>query len=209
MENREVFLKAMQERYSCKRFDENRKIPKEDLEMILEFGRLSPSSFGMEPWRFSVVQSQTLKERIRPLCWDQPQITTCSDLVLVKSILGPLAPGSRYSRDMLSRRDLPKEKVEAYCDLYDTFAAHKLATEGLFCWGSKQCYIAAANMMTGAAAMGIDSCPIEGFEKEKVEALLEMDPAKEELALIIAFGYRVKPAPEKIRLPLDQIVEYL
>ena len=84
-----------------------------------------------------------------------------------------------------------------------------MVREGLFAWGAKQCYIAAANMMTGAAAMGIDSCAIEGLEKEKVEAVLDMDVAKEELALMIAFGYRVKEPSKKLRLPLERIVEYI
>ncbi len=203
-----AFIRAMHYRHACKLFDESRRIRESEMDAILEFGRLSPSSFGMEPWRFLVVRDQKFKESLRPLCWNQPQITTCSDLVLIKSIVAPLAPGSEYSRDMLSRRDLPKEKIETYFKVYDDFATHKLATEGLFCWASRQCYIAAANMMTGAAMMGIDSCPVEGFEKEKIEALLDIDPAHEELALIVAFGYRVNEAPEKIRLPLDRITEY-
>ena len=205
---RAEIIKIMHERHACKRFDEEKKIPAADMETILEVGRLSPSSFGMEPWRFLSVGDDALKARLRPLCWDQPQITTCSDLLLVKSIVAPLAPGSRYSREMLSRRELPRKQIDAYCDIYDTFAAHKLATEGLFCWSSRQCYIAAANMMTAATALGVDSCPIEGFEKEKIEALLQMDPAEEQLALIVAFGYRVAPAPKKIRLALDEIVTY-
>ncbi len=203
-----AFIRAMYYRHACKLFDIDKKIGETDMRAILEFGRLSPSSFGMEPWRFLVVRDQKLKESLRPLCWNQPQITTCSDLVLIKSIVAPLAPGSEYSRSMLSRRNLPKEKIEAYFKIYDDFSSRKLVTEGLFCWGSRQCYIAAANMMTGAAMMGIDSCPIEGFEKDKVEALLDMDPAHEELALIVAFGYRVNEAPEKIRLPLEEIVEF-
>ncbi|WP_457599069.1 NAD(P)H-dependent oxidoreductase [Hydrogenimonas sp.] len=203
-----AFIRAMHYRHACKLFDTEKEIRKSEMQAILEFGRLSPSSFGMEPWRFVVIKDPELKGKLQPLCWNQPQITTCSDLVLIKSIVAPLAPGSGYSRKMLGRRDLPQEKIEAYHKIYDDFAAHKLATEGLFCWSSRQCYIAAANMMTGAAMMGIDSCPIEGFEKEKIEALLQIDPAREELALIVAFGYRVKEAPEKIRLPLEEIVEY-
>ncbi len=203
-----AFIRAMHYRHACKLFDESKKIRESEMEAVLEFGRLSPSSFGMEPWRFLVVRDASLKERLKPLCWNQPQITTCSDLVIIKTIIAPLVPGSEYSRAMLSRRDLPREKIEAYYKIYDSFATERLAKEGLFCWSARQCYIAAANMMTGAAMMGIDSCPIEGFEKEKVEALLEIDPAHEELALIVAFGYRVNEAPEKIRLPLDRIVEY-
>ncbi|WP_457596105.1 NAD(P)H-dependent oxidoreductase [Hydrogenimonas sp.] len=202
------FMEAMVQRHACKRFDAARKIPHKTMQAILEFGRLSPSSFGMEPWRFLVIRDETLKAKLRPLCWDQPQITECSDLLVIKTLIAPLAPGSEYPRHMLSRRDLPKEKIEAYFRLYDDFAAERLAREGLFCWSARQCYIAAGNMMTGAMALGVDSCAIEGFEKEKVEAVLEIDVAKEELSLIVAFGYRVKEPPAKVRLGLEEIVEY-
>ena len=89
------FLDAMQKRHACKLFDNTKRISKEKLELILEYGRLSPSSFGMEPWRFLIVQSQETKEKLQPFCWDQPQIATCSDLVLIKTVISPLAPGSK------------------------------------------------------------------------------------------------------------------
>ena len=208
MESIDAFMEAMRQRHACKRFDPAKKISEKELETILEIGRLSPSSFGMEPWRFLVIRDQGLKESLRPLCWNQPQITECSDLVVIKTLVAPLAPGSEYPRKMLSRRALPEEKIRAYFKKYDEFSTEKLAGEGLACWGAKQCYIAAGNMMTGAMAMGIDSCAIEGFEKVKVEALLDMDVAEESLALIIAFGYRLKEPPQKVRLPLDEIVTY-
>ena len=208
MEAIEHFMEAMERRHACKRFDPEKKIPEERLRTILQIGRLSPSSFGMEPWRFLVIRDRGLKERLRPLCWNQPQITECSDLVVIKTLVGPLSPGAEYPRKMLSRRDLPEEKIRAYFKKYDEFATEQFKNGGLACWGAKQCYIAAGNMMTGAMAMGIDSCAIEGYEKEKVEAVLEMDVAKESLALMIAFGYRVKEPPAKVRLPLEEIVEF-
>ena len=208
MNSIECFMKAMQERHATKRFDPDRKIPEDQLRTILEIGRLSPSSFGMEPWRFLVIRDPELKATLRPYCWDQPQITECSDLIVIKALVSPLAPGAEYPRKMLSRRDLPAEKIRAYFKRYDAFATERFKNEGLACWSTKQCYIAAGNMMTGAMTMGIDSCAIEGFEKEKVEKVLEMDVAKETLALIVAFGYRVQEPPAKVRLPLDEIVEF-
>ncbi len=208
MEPIDRFMEAMQARHAAKRFDPDRKIPKEHLEKILEIGRLSPSSFGMEPWRFLVIRDENLKAALRPVCWNQPQITECSDLLVIKALVGPLAPGGDYPRAMLSRRDLPREMIEAYWKKYDAFSTERFRSEGLGCWSTKQCYIAAGNMMTGAMTMGIDSCAIEGFEKEKVERILQIDVAKETLALIVAFGYRIKEAPEKVRLPLEEIVEF-
>ena len=71
MTNKELFLKAMNDRYACKVFDQNRKIPKEDLEYILECGRLSPSSFGIEQWKFIVIRNQEIKDKIQKVSWNQ------------------------------------------------------------------------------------------------------------------------------------------
>lgn len=206
---KEDFLKMMHFRHACKIFDENRKIPKEDFDFILECGRLSPSSFGMEHWRFLVITNQDLKEKLRPLCWNQKQLTTCSHIVVIKAQKEILKPNSEYVVKMFSRRDLPKEKIDAYLKRYEDFMQDKLNDKDLFCWSAKQCYIAAANMVDAAAFIGIDSCMIEGFEKERVEKLLDIDTKKEEIALLITFGYRVKPAPEKKRLSIDEITEWI
>ncbi|MEA2028084.1 MAG: NAD(P)H-dependent oxidoreductase, partial [Campylobacterota bacterium] len=188
---------------ACKLFDENKKIEPKDLEFILESGRLSPSSFGMEHWRFIVIQSDELKAKMRPLCWNQPQITSCSDLVVVVSKTQEVAKQPYYAK-MLGRRGLPQEKLDGYLDLYSNFTT---ALPSLEAWSSKQCYIASTNMMNYASLIGIDSCPIEGFEKEPLEELLEINEG-EDIALLIPFGYRVNPQSEKLRLELDEIVEY-
>lgn len=195
-------------RHACKIFDETKKIPKEDLEYILECARLSPSSFGMEPWRFLVIQDQNLKEKLKPLCWNQAQITTCSDLVVILAQKEILRPGSDYTRAMLSRRPLSPERIEAYLKRYRSFMEDKKEESDLECWSAKQCYIALANMMTAAAFVGIDSCAIEGFEKEPVTKLLEIDTQKEQIALLVTFGYRINYAPEKKRLLLSELVAY-
>ncbi len=74
-------------------------------------------------------------------------------------------------------------------------------------WTAKQCYIALANMMTYAATLEIDSCPIEGFDKEEVEAILDLEYGHS-VAVMCAFGYRVNPQSAQMRLPLTTIVEY-
>ena len=107
MKTIEHFMEAMRNRHAVKRFNPEKRIPDAQMRTILEIGRLSPSSFGMEPWRFLVIRDDALKAKLRPFCWHQPQITECSDLVVIKHLVAPLAPGGAYSRRMLSRRDLP------------------------------------------------------------------------------------------------------
>ncbi|WP_345970303.1 NAD(P)H-dependent oxidoreductase [Sulfurimonas sp. HSL1-6] len=200
------FADAMAFRHACKRFSEQ-KIPEATFEQVLEFGRMSPSSFGMEPWRFLVVADTALREALRPLCWNQPQITESSHLLIITADNECIKPGTAYVREMFARRGLPEEAYERYLGVYaDHMGPQFHSREAIEAWTHKQCYLAAANMMTGAASLQIDSCPIEGFEKAKVEALLALEPARS-VALIVAFGYRLNPQPAHYRLELDAVVE--
>jgi len=200
------FTDAMAFRHACKRFTEQQ-IPETAFDQVLEFGRMSPSSFGMEPWRFVVVTDAALREALRPLCWNQAQITESSHLLIITADNECIKPGTEYVRTMFARRGLPEEAYERYLGVYANHMDPQFhSREAIEAWTHKQCYLAAANMMTGAASLGIDSCPIEGFEKAKVEALLALEPARS-VALIIAFGYRLNPQPEHYRLDLDTIVE--
>lgn len=207
---KEQFLEAMNFRHACKVFDENKKIESEDLDFILEVGRLSPSSFGMEPWKFLVVQNQEMKERLRPFCWNQPQITTCSDLVVILSKIDDLKPQNEYVGKMFARRNLSQENYEKYLNLYANHLSHTMSSdENILAWGARQCYIAMGNMMSAAASIGIDSCPIEGFEKEKIEEILNIDTTKYQLAVMVPFGYRTNPQPIKFRLSPKEVVAYI
>jgi len=194
---------ALYFRYACKEFD-GRSIPKEDVEYILEAARLSPSSFGMEPWRFLVVTDEKIKKELRPLCWDQKQITTCSHLVVIKNQIA-LVQDDTYIEAMFDRRGLPKEATKAYIERYKAF----LKSQNIEAWTAKQCYIAMESMLLAAAFKKIDSCPIEGFDKEAVEEYFALDPEKEQIAVIVTFGYRKNPQPPKKRLSISELVTYM
>jgi nitroreductase len=202
------FLEAMAFRHACKRFDTEKKIPAEQFESILEVARTSPSSFGMEPWRLIVVRNENLRKALKPSCWNQNQITECSELVIFTTDNDSVRSGTPYVKKMFERRGLPADAVETYMGVYQNYLAEIECDEILLQnWTAKQCYIACANMMTYAATLKIDSCPIEGFDREAVEALLDL-PEEQSVALICAFGYRVNPQSPQMRLSLDQIVEY-
>ncbi len=202
--NKKELTDSLYFRHACKLFDQEKKIPSEDLHFILEAGRLSPSSFGMEPWNFIVVQSQELKEKIRPACWNQPQITTCSDLLIITAKVDAPARKEYYEK-MFTRGEMPQEMLEKYLSVYQQFIN---GLHSVYGWSARQCYIAAANIMSYAAMIGVDSCPIEGFEKEKLEEVLGLNTTKEQVALVIALGYRVDEPGEKVRLPFDEVVSF-
>jgi len=208
MENN--FTKAMNFRHACKVFDDTKKISDEDIKFILEAGRKSPSSFGMEGWKFLVITNEELKAKLRPVCWDQVQVTSCSHLVVALTNIDSVKPASGQPEQRFRRREMPQDKLDFYLDLYANHLTKELSTdENVHHWTSKQAYIASGNMMTAAAYIGIDSCPIEGFEKEKVEEILDLDTTKNQLAMVLPFGYRINEQSTQQRLDFDEVVEFI
>ncbi|MDD5203727.1 MAG: nitroreductase family protein, partial [Sulfurimonas sp.] len=112
------FLEAMDFRHACKVFDKEKKISDEDIRFILECARKSPSSFGMEAWKFLVITNQELKEKLQPFCWNQVQITTCSHLVVILAGIDSVKPASTLPKKRFQRRNMPQEKLDFYLDLY-------------------------------------------------------------------------------------------
>lgn len=205
---KQILSKAYHFRHACKIFDTAKKIDSRDFEFILETARLTPTSFGMEGVRIMVITNDELKKKIKPLCWNQNQIDTCSHLVVFKTRTKDLQPGSQWVKDKFAQRDLPQEVLEKYLELYANF--HKsLKCKDIYEWGTRQAYSMFSSMITSAAVLEIDSCPIEGFEKENLENLLEIDTNEEEISLVCTFGYRVNPQPQKFRLSLDEMCEFI
>jgi len=205
-----AFSQAMDFRHACKIFDADKKISDDAMEYILEAGRKSPSSFGMEAWKFVVITNEALKETLKPLCWNQAQITSCSHLVVVLAGIDSVKVQSGEVEKRFKRRQVPQESLDFYMDIYANHLKDTLnSDENIYAWTAKQCYIALANMMTAAAYIGIDSCPIEGFEKEKVETVLGLDTSKYQVAALVPFGYRLNEQSEQLRLPFEDVVSYI
>ena len=204
------FTEAMAFRHACKIFDESKKISNKEINYILEAGRTSPSSFGMEAWKFLVITNESLKEKLRPLCWNQVQITSCSHLVVLLAGIENAKPSSGEPQKRFGRRPLSPEQIDGYIDLYSQYLTHTLSSdENIYEWTARQTYIAGANMMTAGAFIGVDSCPIEGFDKKAVDEALNLDTTKYQVAMLIPFGYRVNEQPSQLRLPFDDVVEFI
>ncbi|MGJ8549536.1 NAD(P)H-dependent oxidoreductase [Winogradskyella wichelsiae] len=212
-------LNAFNFRHATKEFDATKNVSDEDMKFILETAHLSPSSFGFEPWHFIVVQDKELRELLKPVAWGAPlKLDTASHFVLGLSMKAPMVKhDSEYIMHMMKDvKQLPQEVIEMYSTFYREFQERDFdldTDKKLFDWSSKQTYIALGNMMTAAALIGIDSCPIEGFHQEKAEALLKdkfgVDTDKYGLSFMTAFGYR-KADPEfgKSRRNFEDIVTF-
>ena len=205
-----TFMEAMDFRHACKVFDETKKVSDEDMKFILEAGRKSPSSFGMEGWKFLVITNEELKAKIRPVCWNQVQVTSCSHLVIVLAAIDAVKPSSGEVERKFKRREMPQEKLDMYLGLYADHLKQTLSSdENIYAWTAKQSYIALGNMMTAAAIKGIDSCPIEGFEKENLEKVLELDTSKFQVACVLPFGYRINEQSTQLREKFEDVVEFI
>lgn len=203
------FIEAMKFRHACKVFDRDKKIPQNELDSILDVVRMSPSSFGMEPWRVLVVRDENMRKALKSACWNQSQITDCSELIIFTTDNEAIKSDSDYVREIFNRRGLGAEATENYIGVYKNFLADKECDEVLLeNWSAKQCYIAMANMMTYAATLKIDSCPIEGFLKDEVEAILDLEYGNS-VAVICALGYRALEQTPQLRHNIEKIVKYI
>ena len=216
---KEEILNAFQYRHATKEFDTTKAVSNENMEFILKTANLSPSSFGFEPWHFIVVQDKELRELLKPVAWGAPlKLDTASHFVLGLSMKAPMIKwDSDYIQHMMQDvKQLPEDIIEMYSKFYKEFQERDFNLETdkkMFDWASKQTYIALANMMTSAALIGVDSCPIEGFHEEKAEALLQekfgVDTNKYGLSYMAAFGYRKEsPAHGKSRRSFEDIVTW-
>jgi len=198
-----ALLGLFQRRHACHGFQPERPIAPQDLEVILEAGRLSPSSFGLEHWKFVVLSRPEDKTALQAACFQQPQVGSASTLVVILAKLAELHPDHPYAQRLL-QREYPGEAFEPALKNYRGFFG---ATD-VKAWSITQCHIAAANMMTAASGLGLDSCAIGGFLPDQVHKLLDIDPSRYEVALVLALGTCTEPAGEKQRLPLAELVEF-
>ena len=210
-------LEAFHFRSACRYYDVNNKISREDMEYILELGRLSPSSVGSEPWQFLVLQNEAIREKIAPVTWGiKHPMNEMSHLVVLLAKKNARYD-SAFFRNSLERRGLTPEQIEATLSRYKTFQTEDIqiadSERTLFDWSCKQTYIALANMMTGAAMIGIDSCPIEGFHYESVNRILSeaglFDANEWGVSCMVTFGYRSKEIKKKYRKPADEVIKWI
>ena len=201
---------AMSFRHACKEFESNKKIPKEEISFILNAGIQSPSSFGLELTQYLVIDNQELKDKIKQASMNQEQVSQCSHLVVILVSVKDAKVESGVPRKRFQRLGLPDETLELFVNMYAGFSkTHLKSTQNIYDWTSKQAYISLGNIMTAAAVKGVDSCPIEGFEKEKVEDILGVDTSVSQVALILPLGYRKTNPRDSVRLHYKEIVSYI
>lgn len=184
-------LDALQRRYATKKFDSAKKISPSDWAALEQALILTPSSYGLQPWKFVVVTDPALKAKLRPASWNQSQIEDCSHLVvfLAKEDITE-ADVDRFVARIAEVRGVTPESLAAYKgfmmgDLVNG-ARHAIIGE----WAARQAYIALGNFMTSAALLDIDTCPIEGLEPAKYDEILGLKGTGYRTLAACPAGYR-------------------
>jgi nitroreductase len=216
--NKSQILKSAIWRSAIKQFDPVKKISDADFDFLLEIARLSPSSYGFEPWNIVVLQNEKLRKAIRPQALGASKQLDTASHFLIFTVKTDLTANSKYFEHIL--RDVRKMPAVARLATKTSFRPFARFLQDLtddrkrHDWAAKQAYIAMANIMLAAAEIGIDSCPIEGFNLAKVEKILSqnnvVDLTTDRVAVMLALGYRAgEPKHPKTRRAMDEIVKYI
>jgi nitroreductase len=197
-------------RYATKIFDSSRVVSEKDVEELLEVLRLSPSSFGLQPWKFIVVESKELREKLMRAAWNQSQVVDASHL-FVLARKSEITDGDieRFMNAIVDLRQVTKESLSGYHDVIRGFL-HGRDVREKEAWMKDQVYIALGFLLAACAEKRIDSCPMEGFDSAKADAILGLEPLGLKSVVLCPIGYRssedsyaFKP---KVRYGTDDVV---
>lgn len=195
------FKQIVMERYATKKFDE-RKLPEGKVSELMELIRYSPSSFNIQPWKVIVIAGKDVKEKLAPASWNQPQITSCSHLLVFcanKDIAGNI---DLLEKEMIGNGASP-ESIKGYIQMMRDFEK-ALTEEEKLSWAQRQTYLALGNALNGAKALGFDSCPMEGFDPKEYSKILKLPPDIVPAALC-PIGYAADRQKDKLRFSKEEV----
>jgi nitroreductase len=188
-----------------------KKVDDDKIERILEAARLAPTSSGLQPFEVFVIKNQEVKEKIRPVAWNQSVITDCSHLLVFAAWNTYTAERINYMFDLTNEiRGFKNEGWENYRQMLLDSYPQKDAEEN-FNHAAKQAYIAFSQAIAAAAFEGVDATPLEGFDPEAVDAILGLTEKGLRSAVLLPIGYREEDKDwlvnlEKVRKPMTDMV---
>jgi nitroreductase len=186
----DTVLKQLQWRYATKKFDSTRKISAEDWKTLEQALVLAPSSCGLQPWKFIVVTDPEVRQKLLPASWGQRQVVDASHLVV---FLGKNLVDGPDIDALMKRtaqvRGVPAESLEPFRQMV-IGTVKALTPEENERWNARQVYIALGQFMAAAAMLGIDTCPMEGFEHPKYDEILGLKHTGYHSLVLCPAGYR-------------------
>ncbi len=182
---------ALRWRYATKSFKAGAKIPSATWSALEDALVQSPSSYGLQPWKFLVIEDSAVRSSLKPHSWDQSQITDCSHLVvfLARRTI-EAADLDRLIQATAEARGLNPEQLAPYRGMMDRDLIHGPRSAVIDRWVSNQVYIALGTFLMAAALLSVDTCPIEGFSPADYNRILKLESSPYRSCVVCAAGYR-------------------
>ena len=186
-----TLIQQLQWRYATKQFDATKRIDPITWAALEESLVLSPSSYGLQPWKFLVITDPELKAQLRPVSWNQSQVEDCSHHVvfLVKKDLG-LPEVEQFVDRMAEVRHVTRESLAMYRGFMVGDLVEGPRAQVINDWAARQVYIALGTFMTAAALLGVDTCPMEGLDPAKYDQILGLEGSGWATLCACPAGYR-------------------
>ncbi len=210
----EILLESLNWRYATKTFDATRKIPSDEWNSLEKSLILTPSSFGLQPWKFIVITDSAVKESLVPASWGQRQLADCSHVVVfaVKTDMDETHVTS-YIESTAALRGVPVDSLTPFKNIILGFISNPPFGLTVKDWLTRQAYIALGNLMTSAALLGIDSCPMEGFDPAQYDEILALNALGLRSVVTATLGYRSADdkyaSLAKVRFPASEMVLHI
>ncbi len=177
-------------RYATKKYDVSKKLTKEELNGLLQAIQLSPSSYGIQPYKVLVITNPEIREKLKAAGYGQPQITDASHLFVFTTYNNFDASHiDEYAQNIVETRGVNLEDIDAFVALMKSVVSSR-NTEELKVWNSKQAYIALGVLLETAALLGLDTSPMEGFDSSKFDEILNLKNQNLTSVVIAAVGHR-------------------
>jgi nitroreductase len=207
-------LENLKWRYATKQFDPAKTIAPEIWTALEDALVLTPSSYGLQPWKFLIITSSELKEQLKPHSWNQSQVTDCSHYVVFAIKKNLTAEDvDRFMARTVELRGGTVEAMAGYRNLIVSDLVDGARSFNINQWSTRQTYIALGNFMTCAALLGVDTCPMEGIEPVNYDRLLGLSAKGFSTVVACAAGYRSEAdkyaSLAKVRFPKSEILETL
>ncbi len=207
-------LEVLRHRYATKAFDPSRRIDAETWAALEQALVLTPSSYGLQPWKFLVITNPDLRAELRPHSWNQSQITDASHLVVFLAQRTILASDvERLISATSAARGVPAESLAPYRDLILKDLVNGPRSAVINNWAINQVYIALGNFLTCAAVLGVDTTPIEGFSPADYDRVLGLEGSPYHSAVVAVAGYRSGDdkyaALAKVRYAANELIQHL
>ncbi len=202
--------RQLQWRYAAKIFDKTRSIAQVDWNVLADSLRLAPSSFGLQPWHFVVVQSSDLRQKLAEAApMNRQKFETASHIVILARLKTiKVEYIDSFIKHIAETREVPPSALEEYRNMI-VDVTQAMSDQDQVQWITRQTYIALGNLLTTAALIGIDTCAMEGIDPIKFDGILDLSKTDYVTVVAAALGYRSTQDEmqfaKKVRFPSEQI----